>query len=330
MTRREAILSGALAATRWHQQAHTEAELARTRAPVDVFAALLKSEATVIFRPLEGLLGACLSYPARGVIISTQRPLSVQRFTGAHELGHIILHHNSSFDGDEILTRAARLEEATGVQANAFASEFLIPQWLLAIHGRAQGWNRDSLKDPKIVYQLGLRMGASYEATCIALHNHKAIDQPTYSVLRTVQPRSIKQKLLPDYEPEHWHRDVWVLTERDKGTVIEGQPNDLFLFHLNEKSGAGYLWDISELKERGFVILRDNRDVHYERETVGGSVQRFIAAQSDHAAFGEVLLALRRPWEKSEKPAEELRLKYDLRGKEEGLPRAIRRQAFAA
>ena len=76
--------------------------------------------------------------------------------------------------------------------------------------------------------------------------------------------------------------------------------------------------------------MRDSRDVRNERDVVGGSVQRLIAAQSDHAAFGEVFLALRRPWQKREKPAEELRLKYDLRGKEEGLPRAIKRQAFAA
>src|SRR4051812_15051476 len=100
MTPREAILTGGREAARLHSVLHTQEELTRTRGPVDVFGALLKNEAAVIFRPLEGLLGACLSRPARGVIISTQRPLSVQRFTGAHELGHIAMHHDISLDGD--------------------------------------------------------------------------------------------------------------------------------------------------------------------------------------------------------------------------------------
>jgi hypothetical protein len=334
MNRRDAILSGALAATRLHRQSGTEEELTLTRAPVDVFGALLKKEAAVLFRPLEGLLGACLAYPAPGVIISTQRPLSVQRFTGAHELGHIVLHHNSSFDGEEILHRPESLSKTTEIQANAFASEFLIPRWLPQIHGRAQGWNRQSLKNPATVYQLALRMGASYEATCIALRRHNAVDPQMLSVLQSVQPKVIKQRLLPGYQPDHWHRDVWLLTERDEGAIIEGQPDDLFLFRLNEKSGAGYLWDIAELKKRGFVIIQDTRNITKESEvqatTIGGSVERIITAQSGNPAVGELLLALRRPWQKSGEAAGKLHFRYDLRGKEEGLPRALRPQLHAA
>ncbi len=330
MNRRDAILNGALAAMRWHSRSRTQDELTRTRAPVDVFGALLKSKAAVIFRPLEGLLGACLSRPARGVIISTQRPLSVQRFTGAHELGHIILYHDFSFDGAEILLQPGSLKEIAEIQANAFASEFLIPRWLPLIHGRAQGWGRESLKNPAVVYQLALRMGASYEATCIALRNYDAVDARTLSVLRSIQPKKIKQALVPDYHPEHWHRDIWSLSERDEGAVIEGQPDDLFLFRLNEKSGAGYLWDITELKKSGFVIVHDSRDINGQSEAIGGSVQRAITAQSESPATGEVLLALRRPWQKSGDAAQKLHLKYDLRGKEQGLPRALRSQLHAA
>jgi Zn-dependent peptidase ImmA (M78 family) len=330
VTIREAILSGTQAAARLHREFHSEEELRNTRGPIDVFGALLRSNATVIFRPLDGLLGACLSTPAPGVMISTQRPLPVQRFTGAHELGHIIMHHNLSLDGDEILGRTASLKDSNEMQANAFAAEFLIPQWLLAVHANAQGWNRGSLKNPTVIYQLSLRVGASYEATCIALNTHKLIDGQVFAALHDVRPKAIKQDLLPGYEPEHWYRDVWVLTERDKGVVLEGQPDDLFLFRLNEKSGAGYLWDIDELKKQGFAIVRDSRDLAALGEAIGGSVQRVIAAQSAQAGVGEVLLSLRRPWQRSGVPAEELHLRYDLRGKEEGLPRALRRQLEAA
>jgi len=334
MTRREAILSGALAATRLHKEFRTEEQIIRTRGPIDVFGAILGQEAALLFRPLEGLLGACLSRPARGVIISTQRPLSIQRFTGAHELGHIVIQHQASLDGEEILERSQLLSSTQEIQANSFASDFLIPAWLPRIHGKAQGWDRDSLKNPAIVYQLALRIGASYEATCIALRRHSAIDADTLSALRTIQPRTIKQQLLPDYSPEHWFRDVWVLTERDEGAVIEGQPDDLFLFRLNEKSGAGYLWDIDHLKQFGFVVVRDTRDIdphfHPDATSIGDFVERTITAQAETAATGELQLAQHRPWEKSMEPAEQLHLRFDLRGKEQGLPRALRAQLHAA
>jgi predicted secreted protein len=181
-----------------------------------------------------------------------------------------------------------------------------------------------------VVYQLSLRIGASYEATAIALKTHKLIDGNAYAALRGVQPKAIKQTLLPGYNPENWFRDVWLLTEKDEGIVLEGQPEDLFLFRLNEKSGAGYLWDIEDLKKQGFAIVRDSRDLTQLGETVGNDVQREVAAQSEQPGAGEVLLALRRPWQQSAVPAEELHVQYDLRGKENGLPRAVRRQLAAA
>jgi Zn-dependent peptidase ImmA (M78 family) len=330
MNTRDAILSGAKEATRLHQRFNTESELSESRGPVDVFGALLKCDTIVMFRPLEGLLGACLSTPARGVIISTQRPLSVQRFTGAHELGHVAMHHPFSVDGEEILSRGDALTDTAEIQANAFAAAFLIPRWLLTIHAKAQGWDRESIKDPAVVYQLSLRVGASYEATALALKTHGLIEGRILAELRNVQPKAIKQKLLPGYEPDNWYRDVWLLTEKDEGVVLEGQPEDLFLFRLNEKTGAGYLWDMEELKKQGFAIVRDSRDMASVGDSVGSDVQREVTAHPEEPSVGEVMLALRRPWQRSGMPAEELHLRYDLRGKEKGLPRAIRRQFEAA
>src|SRR5262249_25361651 len=150
-------------------------------------------EVSVIFRPLKGLLGARLTQPASGVIISTQRPLAVQRFTGAHELGHVAMKHKASLDGEEILLQSDQLA-AQEMQANAFASEFLMTRWLMSLNGSAQGWKRDSLENPIVAYQLSLRMGASYEATLLSLDRHKAVDQWTLANLRSVAPREIKQQ----------------------------------------------------------------------------------------------------------------------------------------
>jgi len=330
MTSREAILHGTREATRLHQELHTQEDLSKTRGPVDVFGALLKSEAAVIFRPLESLLGACLAKPIPGVIISTQRPLPVQRFTGAHELGHVVMHHPFSVDGDEILGATSSLPDTAEIQANAFAAAFLIPRWLLAIHAKAQGWNRESVKDPTVVYQLSLRIGASFEATIYALKTHDLIDGQAFARLRDIRPKVVKQSLLPGYEPDNWYRDVWLLTERDEGIVIEGQPDDIFLFRLNEKSGAGYLWDIDELKKQGFAVVHDSRNLEELGDRVGGQVLREVTAHPAENSVGEVMLSLRRPWQRAAVPAGELHLHYDIRGKETGLPRALRRQLEAA
>jgi Zn-dependent peptidase ImmA (M78 family) len=330
MTTREAVLSGTNEANRLHTHLESETAINSRRGSVDVFGAILKSKAMLVFRPLEGLLGACLSEPARGVIISTQRPLSVQRFTGAHELGHVVMHHPLSTDGEEILKGQSEQKSMMEVQANAFASAFLIPYWLLVLHAQTQGWDRESVKDPTTVYQLSLRIGASYEATAIALKTHKLISDATLAQLRSVQPKAIKQKLLPGYEPDNWFRDVWLLTEKDENGVLEGQPGDLFLFCLNEKSGSGYLWDIETLEKEGFAILRDSRNVDSTSEEIGSDVLRKIMAHPEAKTVGEVLLAQRRPWQHLGMPADSLHLNYDVRGKETGYSRAYRRQLEAA
>ncbi len=59
------------------------------------------------------------------------------------------------------------------------------------------------------------------------------------------------------YLAQDYRGDVWLLTERDAGTRIDGSRNDLFVFRLEEHSGGGYLWNIDQLKASGFGIVRD-------------------------------------------------------------------------
>ena len=130
MTEREAYLEGAQAAARLHDRLGTRQMVEASRGAIDVFGALLQLDVALLFRPLDGLLGACLPGPAPGVIISTQRPLRIQRFTGAHELGHVALGHELSLDGDEILARASarRRRDLVELAADSFAAAFLLPK----------------------------------------------------------------------------------------------------------------------------------------------------------------------------------------------------------
>ncbi len=105
-----------------------------------------------MFRPLKNLLGAYFSDPDTGVMVTTKRPLPVQRFTAAHELGHAVLGHEASLDDEEVLERPIFASDTSGDpredQANAFAAELLTPQWLIVHPMKRQGWRRESFSDP--------------------------------------------------------------------------------------------------------------------------------------------------------------------------------------
>jgi predicted secreted protein len=331
MTRRDAILEGAQAAARIHDQLEIRRTVEASGGAIDVFGALLALDVALLFRPLDGLLGACLPGPTPGVIISTQRSLSVQRFTAAHELGHVALGHKVSLDGDEILDRSQTgSQDESEFAADSFAATFLLPKWLLQLHARRQGWNKASMTDPLSVYQLSLRAGASYEATCIALERHAIIDHKARDALVAKPRRNIKAQLLDGFEVQDFRRDVWLLTERDEGLTLEGAPDDLFVLKLTENGGAGYLWTTVGLVEAGFAILRDHRRIPPPETAIGGPVMRELTAQINGPTSGNFELELKRPWQGSGPAIASLHVTYDLFGKEVGMPRAARRSLTRA
>jgi Zn-dependent peptidase ImmA (M78 family)/predicted secreted protein len=316
---RAAILTGAKAAHTLHRDLGIREQVERSGGGrVDVFSAIAKLGATLMFQPLDKLLGAYLPGDEVGVLITTKRPLPVQRFTGAHELGHLYMRHEPSLDDDTILRRSpfsgsgrhSRQER----EADAFASMFLTPAWLLALNLERQGWTARDLSDPANVYQASLRLGTSYRATCYALERHKVIGRDQRTRLIDIEPKEIKQRLLTGYEPPDWRSDVWMLTERDEGALIEGGRNDLFVVQLRENSGAGYLWNFDQLRDVGFVLVHDDREED-NPEAIGGVLTRKVTARSEDRVQGQVMLQEARPW-MADAPLHQLLLRYDLRGPE--------------
>jgi hypothetical protein len=259
--------------------------------------------------------------------------MSIQRFTAAHELGHFSLRHQPSLDDDSILRRMPLEGQPTGdfqeIEADAFAVAFMMPRWLIGWHADRQGWTVNDFQRPNIVYQLALRIGASYEAICWTLVRHRLIQAPLARELLQTQPRALKVALLEAYRPQDYRGDVWLLTERDAGTRIDGSRNDLFVLRLEEHSGGGYLWDIDQLKASGFGIVRDELEA-LDGEGVGGPVIRRVTAAPPETYCGWMSLDERRPWD-SEPPLSSLRVECDLTGPEqEGYSRAERRKRLAA
>ena len=320
VSNRDAILEGAKRAHTLHRDLGVREAIERSGGSrIDVFGAIAKLGATLMFQKLDKLLGAFIPAEEPGVLITTQRTLPVQRFTGAHELGHLYMHHQPSLDDEGILRRApfssTSSAERQEREADAFASMFLAPAWLLALIVQRQQWPAKMLAEPETVYQISLRIGTSYEATCHVLERHKAINRAQRERLLSFAPKTIKRSLLPGYEPPDWRSDVWLLTDRDEGVLIEGGRNDLFVVRLRENSGAGYLWSFDELKAAGFAIVADNQEVD-DTEAVGGILTRRVTARSSSRAQGEITLHESRPW-LPQKSLHELHLQYDLRGPEE-------------
>lgn len=332
MSRRDVILEAVTAANREHQRVNSRHTVQSVGGGVDVFGTILSLDITLVFRPLDKLLGAYLPRPFPGVVITTERNLAIQRYTGAHELGHLVLGHAGSLDDASMLERSpfrgARYDERE-IAADAFAASFLMPEWLFELQAERQGWNANSLDDPRNVYQLSLRIGTSYTATCRTLDRYGYLQRGTLGKLLAVQPKKIKEELLGGWRMPDWHSDVWVLTEHDEGTLIQGGPKDVFLIHLREHSGAGYLWNVEELERSGFVLVRDERHIPDVSENVGGAVERILLAAAQAEVVGELELEQARPWDPSD-AADRLTLKYELLGKESGQPRAQRNMSVAA
>jgi Zn-dependent peptidase ImmA (M78 family)/predicted secreted protein len=326
---RRAILRGTREADKLHRDLDMRQRIAEQGGRIDVFGTLVACGVPLLFKPLNGLLGVFIPDPTPGVLITTQRGLSIQRFTGAHELGHFRLHHRPSLDDETILRRSPFLVtsgyDEQEMEADAFASAFLLPRWLFAVHFQRQGWTKAAMHDPHTVYQVSLRVGGSYQATCYALQRHNVIDRATCDVLLQVQPRTLKQALLGDYSPPNFQSDVWLLTERDEGALIEGSRNDLFVVRLQEHSTAGYVWNFEQLERTGFVIVRDEYEAP-AHEAIGGIVTRTVTARSSDRHRGQFTLQEARPWLESGQPLAEFTLSFDLHGpEEEGLSQAERR-----
>jgi hypothetical protein len=272
--------------------------------------------------------------PSPGVLITTKRPSSVQRFTAAHELGHHHLGHKPSLDDETILRRAPFTSQAGDdpqeIEADAFAAAFLLPRWLVDWHCERQAWTDEALHKPEAVYQLALRVGTSFSATCWTLQRYGILDRSAAREMVAIEPKTIKQALLGDVRPENYYGDVWLLSEKDADIQIDGGPSDLFVVKLPEHSGAGYLWRFDELNVDSFLLMKDAREGDERDSSIGDHVTRKFITQSRCRQSGEIRLTEKRAW-KAGAPISTFVMRYDLEGSEaEGWSRAERRYRLEA
>lgn len=306
---RQAILHGYKGAIRLQRRLGLDVQARRSQR-VDVFDSITQMGAVLMFQPLEPLLGAFVREgEAAGIILSTRRPLGMQRFTAAHELGHLVLGHDPHADDAGILRRGPFPNPKSFPQvpseereADAFASYFLLPSYLIKEQMVIQNWGPSDFEQPEIVYQASLRFGCSYRAAIFALQRDKVINGRTSRRLRETQPHELKRLLLGEHKEANLQGiDVWHLTEKDEGATIEAGRDDLFLLRLAEDSGAGYIWTFEELCDDGFVILTDGREPVGENQIGSPSVRRTLVQASTPLA-GTYHIKELRPWDPDDAP----------------------------
>jgi Zn-dependent peptidase ImmA (M78 family)/predicted secreted protein len=295
MTQRDAILEGVAGASETHDAFRMQENLGEGARSVDVFHVIDELGLPLEFRALDGLLGTCtrVDDASVGILITTRGDLHLQRFTAAHELGHFVLEHEGSFDREVGMPGQIVGRDPLEVQADAFAAEFLMPKWLIAGAAQRRGWwAADRLSTPEIAYQLSLRLGLSYEATCWGLLAQECISRPAAEQLRKIAPKKSKQAALRGVALEDPWADVWRLDTGDNGATLDAGPTDLFVVELEERASAGFAWDLEQAVANGFSVVSDFSE--FDQSIVGGPSMRRLVFRAPARGVYQLQLTLRR------------------------------------
>lgn len=298
---RNACNKGVLAAAHLHKELSLQSKVSEKGSNIRIFEIINNLKIPMIFQPVNGILGVFIKSPNLGMLVASNTPKAVQRFTAAHELGHYLLDHKSSVDSNVRLGKVWKeqvlfegdLKKIQELEANSFAVEFLTPRWLIETYRSMQGWSNNTIKYPKNLYQLSLRIGLNYTATCWALCRHDYLTVSETKKLLEVKPSEIKSELAGNVLPEGFEGEVWHITKRDDGQFLDCNVDDYFVFDLLEHGHGGYLWDFRHLSENNLSIVAD-----CWKKTVDRTVHRQVIARSSDSLLCEFSLLERRRWEK--------------------------------
>ncbi len=298
------------------------------RTSFDIVGAMTEMGIPLLFRPLAGLWGASVTVgrDLRGVLVTTKLGLAVQRFTLAHELGHVLLGHKTSLD--ETIGFAGRFgPESKPIEewaADTFASELLTPRSLMLAASKAHGWTKQALRDPPNIYQLGLRLGVSFQAACWALAAHGVISEDTASALQDETVKDLKLALASAALINNPWADVWKLAQGDSGTMLEAGPDDVFAAHLEDNASAGYLWQLVDAGSDATVVDERTSDV----KAYGAATARVVFLRFNSPGLHRLVFEHRRPWNKQ--TLAHIDVAVDNHGKElGGFARRFRERALA-
>ena len=216
-----------------------EAGVDQTR-QVDVFGLCEELGLWLAFFPLDGLLGAYLPEGSGGALITTQRPVAVQRYTAAHELGHWRLDHGGGpvLDGDEQIL--GQTPDESEQLAQVFAAALLMPPPL--VYGTLERFGTGSEVSPVHAYMVAREAGVSYEAAVRQLANLQIIGRFRVQELLKTKPLKVKTEVGLGQRPVIGTADVWPVDEQWDGQQLRIHADDEVVISLPENRSTGYRW----------------------------------------------------------------------------------------
>ena len=298
------------------------------RTSFDVVGAVLDRGIPLVFQPLDKLWGAFVKSGAEtGIVVSSKLPLAAQRFTLAHELGHLLLGHESSFDhavgfAGRNATHGRNAKEAG---ADAFAAELLAPRTLLRQAVERHGWSKATLQKPDTIYQLSLRLGIDYKAACWALVSAGVLPRTEAERLQDLDVKEMKQLLVSlDRRRSNSRADVWAIDQADSGTALEAGPNDLFAVRVADHASAGFVWNLADGDGDARIVGQSDPDLAQE---YGDRSTRTIYVEFCSPGLHSLVFEHTRPWSRT--TLERIEVRIDDYGKEhQGWSRREKRQAL--
>lgn len=150
-----------------------DAKIRLAPVPVEKLAGLCG--AVIHYEPFDGQVSGMLQRFPNGVAVigvNPSHPVTRQRFTIAHELGHLLLHKEERLHVDEESPIRFRNEESSlatkdsEIEANQFAAELLMPANLLATEIKNLTKN---LEAEQAVLELAARFNVSEQAMTLRL-----------------------------------------------------------------------------------------------------------------------------------------------------------------
>lgn len=276
---------------------------------IDVFSICEDLGLWLAFLPLDNLLGAFIPEGAGGVLVTTQRPIPIQRYTAAHEVGHWRLDHGHgvALDGEEHVLGATPIEREQ--LAQVFAASLLMPPPLVFGVLDRLGATGSGL-EPQHAYAVAREAGVSYDAAVRQLTHLEVITGDDAASLRRHRPLQVKAELALGRRPVNGYADVWPVDELWNDQLLALHVEDEVVISLPENRSTGYRWmfpgeHTPQDPAPEPPVIGGGRRVptdHGEREALRDELTTAWAAERAPRAPGVVLDRLRRIPEPAPRP----------------------------
>lgn len=169
-------------------------------APANPFDACASLNVEVRFANIPSMEGMLARRPRLTIIVSSVRPPGRQAFTCAHELGHLVLDHQSTVDDViDLMTEGEpgyRQDDLDEYAADQFAAFFLMPKTAVraALRDRSIDPERCSASD---LFSVASWFGVGFSTLAAHLRfGVEAISQNRYEALRRLRPQAIRREIL--------------------------------------------------------------------------------------------------------------------------------------